>query len=93
MRDINEITTEQLREASSKGFVASLGYRSIADNEFDYWLFGERQRVAKLAIAKERKRIFISIMTNVHKTVEAAKRGDNPIDMTWLYEELMKEDS
>ena len=93
MRDINEITTEQLREASSKGFVASLGYRSIADEEFDYWLVRERNRVAELAIAKERKRIFISIMTNVHKTVEAAKRGDNPIDMTWLYEELMKEDS
>ena len=61
MRDINEITTEQLREASSKGFVASLGYRSIADNEFDYWLVRERNRVAELAIQKERKRIIAKL--------------------------------
>lgn len=61
MREITEITTEQMREASSKGFVSSLGYRSIADNEFDYWLFSERQRVAKLAIAKERERIYTLI--------------------------------
>ena len=92
MRNINEITTEQLREASSKGFVASLGYRSIADNEFDYWLVRERHRVADLAIAKERKRIFVGVMANINKTIAAAKRGDNPIDMTWLFEELMKED-
>ena len=61
MRPINEITTEQLREASSKGFVASLGYRSIADNEFDYWLVRERNRVAELAIQKERKRIIAKL--------------------------------
>ena len=61
MRDINEITTEQLRESSSKGFVASLGYRSIADNEFDYWLVRERNRVAELATQKERKRIIAKL--------------------------------
>ena len=63
MRDINKITTEQLREASSKGFVASLGYRSIADNEFDYWLVRERNRVAELAKAKERERILSELRT------------------------------
>ena len=59
---------------------------------FDRWVATERNRVAELAIAKERKRIMVSILANVHKTVDAARRGDNPIDMTWLYEELMKED-
>ena len=58
MRNINEITTEQLREASSKGFVASLGYRSIADEEFDYWLVRERNRVAEMATIKERERVY-----------------------------------
>ena len=61
MRPINEITTEQLREASSKGFVASLGYRSIADNEFDYWLVRERNRVAELAKKKEQQRIIAKL--------------------------------
>ena len=72
MRDINEITTEQLREASSKGFVASLGYRSIADNEFDYWLVRERHRVAELAIAKERKRIIDMLEKQAKEDDEAA---------------------
>ncbi len=92
MKKAPTVTTDQVREASSKGFVSSLGYRSISDHEFDVWLVNERHRVADLAIAKERKRIFVSIMANVNKTVAAAKRGDNPIDMTWLFEEIMKED-
>lgn len=61
MRDINKITTEQLREASSKGFVSSLGYRSIADEEFDYWLVRERNRVAELAKKKEQQRIIAKL--------------------------------
>ena len=92
MRNINEITTEQLREASSKGFVASLGYRSIADNEFDYWLVRERQRVAELAIAKERRRAVAIVMANIGKVVWQAKHSDEAIDMTEMYEALMKED-
>jgi hypothetical protein len=52
MRERYLPTTEEIREASRKGFVASMGYRSVSDEEFDYWLFSERQRVADLATAK-----------------------------------------
>jgi hypothetical protein len=93
MKSVPPVSTEQIREATSKGFVASLGYKSISDTQFDLWLVTERHRVADLAIAKERKRIFISVLANVNKTVEAAKRGDSPIDMTWLFEEIMKEEN
>jgi hypothetical protein len=90
MKKVPTLTTDQVREAFS----------NVDDDEateenrhnFDVWLVNERHRVADLAIAKERKRIFVSIMANVNKTVAAAKRGDNPIDMTWLFEEIMKED-
>lgn len=90
MKKVPVLTTDQVREA----------FASVDDDEateenrhnFDVWLVNERHRVADLAIAKERKRIFVSIMANVNKTVAAAKRGDNPIDMTWLFEEIMKED-
>lgn len=61
MRETPKITIEQLREACSKGFVSSLGYRSISDHEFDLWLVNERHRVAELAIAKERKRIIAKL--------------------------------
>ncbi len=90
MKKVPVLTTDQVREA----------FANVDDDEateenrhnFDVWLVNERHRVADLAIAKERKRIFVSIMANVNKTVAAAKRGDNPIDMTWLFEEIMKED-
>lgn len=61
------ITTEQLREASSKGFVSSLGYRSISEHEFNVWLVNERHRVAELAIEKERKRILDIIAHASHR--------------------------
>ena len=57
MQKVSEVTTEQIREATSKGFVASLGYKSVSDTQFDLWLYTERNRVAKLAMAKERERI------------------------------------
>jgi hypothetical protein len=62
MRKVSEVTTEQIREATSKGFVASLGYKSISDTQFDLWLVTERNRVAELAIAKERERIINKLM-------------------------------
>ena len=92
MRETPKITTEQLREASSKGFVSSLGYRSISDHEFDMWLVSERHRVADLAIAKERKRAVKIVMANIGKIVWQAKHSDEAIDMTEMYEALMKED-
>lgn len=52
MREVTEVTTEQIREATSKGFVASLGYKSISDTQFDLWLVSERHRVAELAEKK-----------------------------------------
>jgi len=57
MRKVSEVTTEQIREATSKGFVASLGYKSISDTQFDLWLATDRNRIAELAMAKERERI------------------------------------
>jgi hypothetical protein len=57
MRKVSEVTTEQIREATSKGFVASLGYKSVSDTQFDLWLVNERHRIADLAITKERERI------------------------------------
>ena len=90
MKKVPVLTTDQVREA----------FANVDDDEateenrhnFDVWLVNERHRVADLAIAKERKRIFVGVMANINKTIAAAKRGDNPIDMTWLFEELMKED-
>ena len=94
MRNINEITTEQLREASSKGFVASLGYRSIADNEFDYWLVRERNRVAQLAIQKERERILDILRDDCHRYDEntICPCGAITPDQFDYVEQLIKED-
>lgn len=52
MQKVTEVTTEQIREATSKGFVASLGYKSISDTQFDLWLATERVRMAELAQKK-----------------------------------------
>lgn len=68
MRKVTEVTTEQIREATSKGFVASLGYKSISDTQFDLWLVTERHRVADLATAKERERI-IRVLEDEGSTV------------------------
>lgn len=57
MKAVTPVSTEQIREATSKGFVGSLGYTSVSDTQFDLWLATERHRVADLAITKERERI------------------------------------
>jgi hypothetical protein len=75
MRKVSEVTTEQIREATSKGFVASLGYKSVSDTQFDLWLVNERHRVAELAIAKERERI-IELIENWSWSFEAYKDYD-----------------
>ena len=90
MREINEVSTEQIREASSKGFVASLGYRSIADNEFDYWLVRERHRVANLAIEKERKRIRANILDRV-RDLRSCTKNDNCQEFGELIESYIEE--
>lgn len=63
MKDVQIPTVEQLREAATKGFVASLGYTSISDHQFDLWLVTERNRVAELATKKERERIIKELHT------------------------------
>ena len=90
MRETPKITTEQLREASSKGFVSSLGYRSISDHEFDLWLVSERHRVAELAIAKERKRI----ITKLEKQAKEDDEACYPFagSMLWSVIDFIKED-
>lgn len=65
MQKVSEVTTEQIREATSKGFVASLGYKSISDTQFDLWLVTERNRVAELAMAKERERIINKLLSSL----------------------------
>lgn len=82
-------TTEEVRHdyCSDDG-----RYYPEAEVEFNRWLVLERKRVADMAIKKERKRALVIVMANVHKLLEAAKRGESTIDMTWLYEELMKDD-
>jgi hypothetical protein len=63
MRNVRELTTEEVREAwrntlvptgeNTYEFVDS----DVADTEFNLWLVTERNRVAELAMEKERKRI------------------------------------
>ena len=67
MRDINKITTEQLREAYC-GLLVQTGDHTFefidqdtANAEFDLWLVTERKRVAQMAIEKERKRIIAKL--------------------------------
>ena len=64
MRDINKITTEQLREAYC-GLLVQTGDHTFefidqdtANAEFDYWLVRERNRVAEMAKDRERERIY-----------------------------------
>ena len=78
MRKVSEVTTEQIREATSKGFVASLGYKSISDTQFDLWLATERNRVAELAMAKERERILELLRKKIQQVID-----DNNVKMDW----------
>lgn len=84
------ITTEQLREASSKGFVSSLGYRSISEHEFNVWLVNERNRVAQLAIEKERKRIIAKLEKQAKEDDEACYPFAG--SMLWSVIDFIKED-
>ena len=76
MRKVSEVTTEQIREATSKGFVASLGYKSVSDTQFDLWLATERNRIAELATAKERERIRANILERVQDLTSCNKNDD-----------------
>lgn len=67
MRNVREVTTEEVREAY-RGVLIPTGQHTftvidedVADTEFNLWLVTERHRVANLAIEKERKRIIAKL--------------------------------
>ena len=70
VRNVKEITTEEVREAWRNTLIATGEHTfefvdpDVADTEFNLWLVNERHRVAQLAIEKERKRI-IAILESI----------------------------
>ena len=98
MRDIRKITTEEVREAWRNTLVATgeSTYEFVdpdeADTEFDLWLVTERHRVADLAKEKERKRAIKIIMAKIGEVIWKAKTTDEPIDMSEIYNAIMKDD-
>lgn len=98
MRDVRKITTDEVREAYM-GILIQTGentYELIdedtADTEFNLWLVTERHRVADLAKQKERKRAIKIIMANIGEVIWKAKTTDEPIDMSEIYNAIMKDD-
>lgn len=85
-----DVTTEQIREAARKGFVASLGYQSVDEAQFNRWLVQERNRVAEMAIAKERKRIIDMLEKQAKEDDEAAYPFAGSI--LWSVIDFIKED-
>lgn len=61
--------------------------------DFDLWLIQERQRVAEMAIKKERRRAMKIIMTNIGEIVWQVKYNSetDAIDMTKIYKAIMGE--
>jgi hypothetical protein len=53
MRNVRELTTEEIRA----NYLPPRTEPDDADTEFNLWLVKERNRVAQLAMEKERKRI------------------------------------
>lgn len=98
MRKTRNITTDEVREAY-KGLLIQTGERTYevidedtADTEFNLWLVTERHRVADLAKEKERKRILNLIKANIGEVIWKAKTTDEPIDMSKIYNAIMKDD-
>ena len=98
MRDVRKITTDEVREAY-RGLLVQTGERTYevidedtADTEFNLWLVTERHRVADLAKQKERKRAIKIIMANIGEVIWKAKTTDEPIDMSEIYNAIMKDD-
>jgi hypothetical protein len=88
VKPVTPISTEQVREASSKGFVCSLGYTSVSDTQFDLWLVTERHRVADLATAKERERIIKLLHSDEGRNILV--KGDNAFGSAIMLEVLIK---
>lgn len=71
MREIYTPTTDEVRE-SYADILISTGPNTFelidpdkAHAEFDRWLFAERQRVAELAMEKERERIIKKLLSSL----------------------------
>lgn len=96
MRKIRNITTDEVREAY-QGLLIQTGdntYELIdedtAGTEFDLWLVTERNRVAELAIAKERKRIIAKLEKQAKEDDEACYPFAGSI--LWSVIDFIKED-
>lgn len=98
MQNVKKITTDEVREAY-RGLLVQTGERTYevidedtADTEFNLWLVTERHRVADLAKEKERKRAIKIIMAGIGEVIWKAKTTDEPIDMSEIYNAIMKDD-
>ena len=98
MRDVRNITTEEVRDAY-RGLLVQTGEHSYevidedtADTEFNLWLVTERHRVADLAKEKERKRIIKLITDNIGEVIWKAKTTDESIDMSKIYDGIMNDE-
>ena len=89
MRDINLPTTDHIRI----GYCTS-SYDENADAEFDLWLATERNRVANLAIAKERQRIITELERAGHYSTHKVLcdcGAPMPEQVDYIIENLIKE--
>ena len=64
------MTTEEIRDAFCESYPDHLW--GIKEQDFNEWLIAERNRVAELAIAKERKRIIDMLEKQAKEDDEAA---------------------
>ena len=86
MRNVREVTTEEVREAY-RGVLIPTGKSTftvidedVADTEFNLWLVTERNRVAQLAIEKERKRILSVLKSATCNCYDDCERIDTTLD-------------
>jgi hypothetical protein len=96
VRNVKELTTEEVREAWRNTLVPT-GENTyefvdpdVADTEFNLWLVTERHRVANLAIEKERKRIIANIMDRV-QDLRSCHKQDNCQELGQLIESYIPE--
>lgn len=96
MKNVRELTTEEVREAWRNTLVPK-GENTyefvdpdVADTEFNLWLVTERHRVANLAIEKERKRIKANILDRV-QDLRSCTKNDNCQEFGELIESYIEE--
>ena len=86
VKNIKELTTEEVREAWRNTLIpkGENTYEFVdpdkADTEFNLWLVTERNRVAQLAIEKERKRIMAVLKSVTCNCYDDCERIDTTFD-------------